>query len=48
MEFTEFRESDKSVKQELGQFKDPVSHVCLAGAVIAPRSLTHEMAGCPV
>ena len=27
------------------QFKDPVSHVCLAGDVVAPRSLTQEVAG---
>ena len=28
-----------------GQFKDPVSHVCLAGTVVASWSLTQEMAG---
>ena len=27
------------------QFKDPVSHMCLAGALLASRSLTQEMAG---
>ena len=27
------------------QFKDPVSHTCLAGAVIASWSLTQEVAG---
>ena len=27
------------------QFKDPVSHVCLAGAVVASWSLTQEVAG---
>ena len=27
-EFSEFRKSDKSLKHE---FKDPVSHMCLAG-----------------
>ena len=27
------------------QFKDPVSHMCLAGAVVASRSLTKEVAG---
>ena len=27
------------------QFKDPVSHMCLFGAVVASRSLTQEMAG---
>ena len=33
-EFSEFMGSDKSVKYELGQFKDPVSLVCLAGVVV--------------
>ena len=28
-----------------GQFKDPVSHTCLAGAVVASWSLTQEVAG---
>ena len=28
-----------------GQFKDPVSDMCLASAVVAPRSLTQEVAG---
>ena len=27
------------------QFKDPVSHICLAGTVVASRSLTQEVAG---
>ena len=27
-----------------GQFKDPVSHLCLAGAVVAPWCLTQEVA----
>ena len=27
------------------QFKDPVSYVCLFGAVVASWSLTHEIAG---
>ena len=27
------------------KFKDPVSHVCLAGAVVASLSLTQEVAG---
>ena len=27
------------------QFKDPVSHMCLAGNVVASRSLTQEVAG---
>ena len=34
-EFTEFRESNKSLKHELAQFKDPVSHMCFAGTVVA-------------
>ena len=29
-DFSEFRESDK-----LAEFKDPVSHMCLAGTVVA-------------
>ena len=28
-----------------GQFKDPVSHMCLAGAVVASWSLRQEMTG---
>ena len=27
------------------QFKDPVSHMCLAGAVVAPWSLIQEVPG---
>ena len=27
------------------QFKDPVSRICLAGTVVAPWSLTQEVAG---
>ena len=27
------------------QFKDPVSHLCLAGAVVASWSLTQEVVG---
>ena len=27
------------------EFKDPVSHVCLAGAMVASWSLTQEVAG---
>ena len=27
------------------QFKDPVSYMCLVGAVVASRSLTQEVAG---
>ena len=28
-----------------GQFKDPVSHICLAATVVASWSLIQEMAG---
>ena len=28
-----------------GKFKDPVSHMCFAGAVVASKSLTQEVAG---
>ena len=41
-EFTEFRESNKSLKHE---FKDPVSHMCFAGTMVASWSLTQEVAG---
>ena len=44
-EFSDFRETDKSLKHELDQFKDPVSHMCLAGTVVAPWSLAQEVAG---
>ena len=29
----------------INQFKDPAPHMCLAGAVVAPWSLTQEVAG---
>ena len=38
MKFSEFRESHKSLEHELTQFKDPVSDMCLAGAVIKEMS----------
>ena len=44
-EFSKFRESDKSLKHELGPIKEPVSHVCLVYTVVAPWSLTPEVAG---
>ena len=44
-EFTEFGESHKSLKHDWAQLKDPVSHMCLASAVIASWSLTREVAG---
>ena len=43
--FSEFRETDKSLKHGLSQYKDPVSHMCLAGAVVASCSLTQEVTG---
>ena len=46
-EFTKFGECDKSLKhvRHRAQFKDPVSHMCLAGAVVTCLSLTQEVAG---
>ena len=44
-EFNEFREFDTSLKHELARLKDPVSHMCLAGVVVASCSLTQEVAG---
>ena len=38
-DFREFREPEKS------QFKDPVSDICLPGAVVESWSLTQEVAG---
>ena len=43
--FSEFRESDKSLKHDLGHFKDPVSLMCLVDAMVASWSLTQGMAG---
>ena len=37
-EFSEFKESDKSLKH-CGQFEDAVSYLCLAGAPVASWSL---------
>ena len=34
-EFSEMRESDKSLKHEPGHFKDPISNMCLSGTVVA-------------
>ena len=40
-EFSEFRETDKSLKHEFGlNFKDPISQKCLAGTVVACQFLT--------
>ena len=44
-EFSEFKESDKSLKHELGAIKDPVSHMCLAGTVVASWSVTQDVTG---
>ena len=44
-EFSEFRESNKSLKYECSQFKDSVSHMCLAGFVVASWSLKQEVSG---
>ena len=42
-EFSEFTKSDKSLKLKIGQFKDPVSQMCLAGIVLAFRFITGIM-----
>ena len=42
-DFSEFGESDKLLKHELGSH--PVSHICLARPVVASWSLTHEVGG---
>ena len=37
-EFTKFsknQETEKSLKHELNSIKDPISHICLAGTVVA-------------
>ena len=44
-EFSEFRESNKSLKHECSLFKDSVSHMCLAGFVVASWSLKQEVSG---
>ena len=44
-DFSEFGKSDKSLKMNWAQFKDPASYRCLAGAVVASQSLTQEVAG---
>ena len=43
--FSEFKESNKSLKHELVQFRYPLGYLCLAGAVVASWSLTQEVAG---
>ena len=42
--FSELREIDKAQKHAL-KFKDHISHMSLAGAIIASWSLTQEVAG---
>ena len=44
-EFSEFRESDKSLKHELDSILRLVSHMGLAGAVVASWSLTSYIRG---
>ena len=39
-ELSEFRESDKSLRHELGSIKNPVCHLFFAGAVVIFQSLT--------
>ena len=34
IEFSEFRESDKSLNMNRAQFKEPISHMHLAGSVL--------------
>ena len=44
-EFSEFGNTDKSLKHELGSVSHLVSQLCLAGTVVASWSLTQEVAG---
>ena len=44
-EFSEFRENDNHWSMSWAQFKDPVSYMCCAGAVVACWALTQEVAG---
>ena len=34
-----------NISMKCGKFKDPVSHMCLAGTMVASWSLTQEVAG---
>ena len=43
-EFSKFRENDNHWSMNWAQFKDPVSHMCCAGAVVACWPLTQEVA----
>ena len=40
--FSELRESDKSLKHELGQFKDTLCYLFLAGCVVTSWSFRFE------
>ena len=44
-EFSKFRQSENHWNMNWAQFKAPVSHMCLAGAVVASWFLTQEVAG---
>ena len=44
-EFSDFKESDKSLMLELEPVKYSVSRMCLAGTVVAPLFLTQVVAG---
>ena len=44
-EFREFGESVNNWSMNWAQFKDPVSHMCLAGTVVVSWSLTQEFPG---
>ena len=44
-EFSELRESDKSLKHELGSHLTPVSHTCFAGAVVGSSTRDGWVAG---
>ena len=44
-EFSDFKESDKSLMLALKPVKDSVSRMCLAGTVVAPLFLTQKVAG---
>ena len=43
-DFSEFKESNHK-SMNLGQFKDRVFHMCLAGAAVASWTLTQEVVG---
>ena len=42
-ESSEFKETDKALKHELGLISTPVPHMCCAGAVVAFWFVTHEV-----